>query len=423
MGPDGAMWFGIHSGTTYAVAIGRMTTSGAFTEFDPPQGWYPYPGFGGITKGPYGRLWFTVGEAMGSITTSGEMTIYGVRYPEIPNFPLGQAGAIVEGSDGNLWLSAHEAVGTCTTHWVCTGYEWSAGDSWLTEGPDGAVWFTGPCCNVGRISTDGVITTYAVPGAADTVPLSPIVTGSDGALWLSIPGQIVRMNTEGVVLSEYPLANPNAQAASVAAVPGGIWFSETEFQGAEPNRVALMVPLTASLAAEPTAFRPGDMVTLSGGGFAPGETVNLLYSAEIGKALPATATADPTGSFVVTGQAGPAPWGDGSVTALGQSSGKLGVADVMINPRLILEPNTGSVGDTITATGEGFIPGGYTAGELVWRDFGVLGSTTVGQFGQLTSFTFAIPPGAQPGEQQVIEEDSSAVAAAYVNVVASAPSQ
>src|SRR5712691_6897428 len=51
-GPDGNLWF-----TDYGqIAIGRITTSGAITEFPIPQGSQPE----GITLGPDGNLWFTM---------------------------------------------------------------------------------------------------------------------------------------------------------------------------------------------------------------------------------------------------------------------------------------------------------------------------------------------------------------------------
>src|SRR5580693_4192123 len=54
----------------------------------------------------------------------------------------------------------------------------------ITVGPDGALWFT-EVDRVGRITTGGVITDYAVHGVSDP---QGIVTGPDGALWLAESG-------------------------------------------------------------------------------------------------------------------------------------------------------------------------------------------------------------------------------------------
>ena len=77
-GPDRALWFSESIGNT----IGRLTTTGSFTEFTlPTAGSQPK----GIAVGPDDALWFTEAEAdrIGRITTEGE----------IDEFPLPLAGA------------------------------------------------------------------------------------------------------------------------------------------------------------------------------------------------------------------------------------------------------------------------------------------------------------------------------------------
>jgi hypothetical protein len=138
---------------------------------------------------------------------------------------------------------------------------------------------------------------------------------------------------------------------------------------------------------------------------------------------------------VITGQAGPAPFGDNSISATGQSSGKLGVATVMVNPRLALEPNSGSIGDTIIANAGGLpaSPAIHFYWRNPWTSLGVAGNDPAGR---VTGFTFTIPAGALPGEQTVIASPYSlfagdgappptpnGIVGAYVTVVASSPSQ
>jgi len=426
-GSDGALWFTLYIGQQ--EAIGRMTTSGVFTEYLSRFGGV---GPSGITSGPTGDLWFTGPAWLGSITTSGGMVekyMAGEHPPE---------GPIVTGSDGNLWLAVYDGIARCTTQFVCTVYPVADVATSLAEGGDGAVWFTAGCptftsgCNIGRITTEGVITYYPVPNSAGATTLSSIVAGRDGALWFGLPGQIVRMNTQGQVVSAYPLPNYDAQPGSLAQAEGGIWFSETELDGSG-RQIGFLAPLSASLAAEPSSFRPWDNITLTGSGFTPGETVNLLYSNDLGKTLPPTTIADSTGSFVVSGQAAPAPFGDGSVSAFGQSSGKLGVAGVVVNPRLILDPSSGSAGDTITASGAGF-----GINEIVyfyWKAPGAdvatyMGTATADALGLLKGYILR-PQGL--GEQLVIATpysnfrtappEPNGIGHAYFDVLAAAPSQ
>jgi virginiamycin B lyase len=87
-GPDNAFWF-LDAGNN---AVGRMTLSGAVTE-------YPIPTANSapqnIAVGPDGRMWFTELNAakLGSITTSGAITEYvladGTRPQGIASTPPG----------------------------------------------------------------------------------------------------------------------------------------------------------------------------------------------------------------------------------------------------------------------------------------------------------------------------------------------
>src|SRR5690348_13489554 len=57
VGPDGALWFTETAGNN----IGRITTSGAITEYPAPTTPFNYsPGY--IVTGPDGELWFTTGD-------------------------------------------------------------------------------------------------------------------------------------------------------------------------------------------------------------------------------------------------------------------------------------------------------------------------------------------------------------------------
>jgi len=51
-------------------------------------------------------------------------------------------------------------------------------------GPDNAIWFTGyDSTEIGRITTDGMLTKFAVPTSAG-VPYH-IIAGPDGSLWFT----------------------------------------------------------------------------------------------------------------------------------------------------------------------------------------------------------------------------------------------
>ena len=135
--------------------IGRITTSGTFTEFPiPTSDTKPV----GIAAGPDGALWFTqeLGNSIGRITTTGTVT----------EFALATANSFPR---------------------------------FITAGPDGALWFTELRSNkIGRITTAGVITEFTVPTASSR-PWG-ITTGPDGALWFTeINGNKIGRITTGAL--------------------------------------------------------------------------------------------------------------------------------------------------------------------------------------------------------------------------------
>lgn len=92
-GPDGNLWFVENTGN----AIGKMTTSGAITEYALPNGGSrPWQ----ITTGPDGNLWFTEqdGNRIGKMTTGGSITEYSLPGGSNP-------WGIVVGPDDNLWVT------------------------------------------------------------------------------------------------------------------------------------------------------------------------------------------------------------------------------------------------------------------------------------------------------------------------------
>lgn len=220
-GPDGNLWV-----TDEASKIDRITPSGAVTRYQVPTiNGYP----SGITVGPDGALWFTeyIGNKIGRVTTAGIVT----EYP-IPTVGSGPTGITAAG--GSLWFTefGSSKIGQMSTagvvvaeYYVPTPFAQPDG---ITAGPDGAVWFTEFYGNkIGRITTAGVITEYPVP----TVNGGPVgITASpDGALWFTEynnVGAIARITTAGLI-TEYAVPTASSQPDAIAVGPdGGLWFGE-----------------------------------------------------------------------------------------------------------------------------------------------------------------------------------------------------
>lgn len=222
-GPDGALWY-----TEFRDRVGRITTSGAVTEFTlPPCGATCTPHPAGITAGPNGVLWFTdAGDSrVKRMTPAGAITSYG---PFVV-----QVGDIVVGPDGALWFTGpdtagpNDHIGRITTTGAITafplpiyprptfnGYN-NLSPSSITTGPDGALWFTATRVNViGRITTGGQVTLYALPpapGTDDVWVTRSITTGPDGALWITTRRAVVRA----------VVSMPSVIDVQVAIRPGG----------------------------------------------------------------------------------------------------------------------------------------------------------------------------------------------------------
>ena len=167
-----------------------------------------------------------------------------------------QPYGIVTGSDGALWFSESNGIkiGRITTSGVMTEYALPSMLTYgrpnhITSGPDGALWFSN-CCTInngmelnwiGRMTTSGTVTEY--PLAANESPMG-ITSGPDGALWIADPvgDDIIRMTTSGSISAQYPLVNTANPFGIVSGPDGALWF--TEQQGNKIGRITTSGSLT-----------------------------------------------------------------------------------------------------------------------------------------------------------------------------------
>jgi virginiamycin B lyase len=172
-GPDGSLWFVERYGK-----IGRITTTGAITEFSIPGG-----GPAGITVGPDGALWFGAvgGDFVGRITTSGTIS----KFP-LPN-GAGPFG-VATGADGNLWITEYygDRIARMTTSGAFIEYALTTGSlpRGIVAAPDGNLYFTeSGTGKIGQITTAGAIVELSIPTANRTP--TGIAVGPDGNLWFT----------------------------------------------------------------------------------------------------------------------------------------------------------------------------------------------------------------------------------------------
>jgi streptogramin lyase len=97
----------------------------------------------------------------------------------------------------------------------------------ITNGPDGALWFTEPDANrIGRITTSGTITEFTTSGTPES-----IAPGPDSTIWFTQCGsnQVGQIATTGGTVYESHIPTANAGLYNITADPrGGFpWFTET----------------------------------------------------------------------------------------------------------------------------------------------------------------------------------------------------
>lgn len=277
LGPDGDVWFTEGN----AGKIGRVTTSGVFTEYGGAA--QPY----GLAVGPDHNLWFNnhaagpagCGDLLGKFTiasrsitnftlsndyclnvpvsgpdgnlwvpinadstTIASVDVVKVNGTVIASYPIASnpypIGNITFGPDGNFWIGepADSKIAKMTPAGAVTEFPIASDPIDETSGPDGNVWFTEQGNYIGRITPSGVLSEFPVPTASSGLVF--IRTGPDGNLWFTenAANQIGRITPRGKI-TEFGLT-PSSEPLSITAGPDGdVWFTET---GA--NKIAKFKP-------------------------------------------------------------------------------------------------------------------------------------------------------------------------------------
>ncbi len=290
-GPDGNLWFT----DSESHGIVKMAPSGKIeTEYSLPEG---YSGAGKIIAGPEKEkaLWFTFGGGIGKITTSGTITEYKREHG---------ISAITVGPDGNLWFvestgeTEYKIVKMAPSGKVEGEYAIPLveGEKYyfmggITAGPEkeNALWFTLRSFykgfgRIGKITTSGTITEYALP--FESAP-SGLTVGPDGNLWFT-EGEgpekkswVGKITTSGTA-TEYSLPEGSKPLYITAGSDGNLWF--TESGTSKVGKVTTSGTVTEY--AQPAGSDPNEITV--------GPDNNLWFTdyltSEIGKIVLATAT-------------------------------------------------------------------------------------------------------------------------------------
>ena len=189
---------------------------------------------------------------LGGSAASGKITEYAISQPHEPRvraFPIW----ISNGPDGALWFTERGwgILGRITTDGSITYPQYSLkvkgdGPSWhpqvVTTGPDGNLWATAGTLRTYRQESRGVpdrygsIRSMTPSGEVVVVTHLPtmfsdargIVVGPDNKIWfVERRGAIGKMKDDGKLLHEYSLENGNAAYSIVVGPDQNLWFGET----------------------------------------------------------------------------------------------------------------------------------------------------------------------------------------------------
>jgi len=133
-----------------------------------------------------------------------------------------------------------------------------------------------------------------------------------------------------------------------------------------------------------------------------------------------TLTADASGAATGMTKMPGIPYGTDLLYAMGQSSGLFGAALLSVTPKLSMNPNTGTVGNTVVAQGFGF--GAGETVQVYWDNpRQLLGTATANSYGILNQgagLTFTIPTSATTGPNAVfgVGEATKAVGKGRITV-------
>jgi len=212
-GSDGNLWY-----ATGDAFLGRVSPSdGSVTLFPIPSA----PQAGRLASGPDGNIWFMTSAGVSSFSPR-RHTVRDIPIPD-----LGFGTDLTAGPDGAVWVLASLNIFRVTVHGHVTAFPVpvdSLNGSHIAPGGDGNVWFNGGGLYglhaLDRITRTGVITRFPV-----NTPGFPygLTEGFDGALWFTAngagPGEnnIGRMTTAGIasIVVQLPdSTSPPGQAPS-----------------------------------------------------------------------------------------------------------------------------------------------------------------------------------------------------------------
>lgn len=279
-GPDGKIWFTVQQ-YDGGGQIGNIDNAGNITQYPIPVRAYPWD----ITVAPDGLLWFvdTRNSVIGSVTTSGVITTYSAQ----------AYGSLTSGPQRAIWFAGGSGLGRVAHNGKITYFSLPYKVLAVTHGPDGNLWFTngqitedprladiptGPTI-IGSMTPSGSYTIYTVPGA--TGEGVGITSGNDGNVWAliengSAPAMIVRVKPATGEMKVFTLPGDILGVDNnriISAPSGELWYTRNS---AAPTQYIGRISLTGQIY-ERLYPTPDRFISFLGG-LAYGKDGNIWFS-------------------------------------------------------------------------------------------------------------------------------------------------
>jgi len=241
-GPDGALWFNEENG----FAVGRITTTGAITEFPVPRASYSANGDGPTTiVSSGGNLWTlaNVGSTIDEVSPAGTVT---QEYQDLDQ----SATNLAPDSVGGVWATSLAGAGggpvsgglfrvdppTGTVrNYRDPRFSGQFQPVPIVAGPNGTAWFADGGAAIREIDNAGKVTAIQIHGSGSMLVTS-MAFDRNGDLWFTeyVPGGGFVSSTKGAI-GEIPAGSTTATltrlpgnetpGSMILGSDGGIWFT------------------------------------------------------------------------------------------------------------------------------------------------------------------------------------------------------
>ncbi|GAA2170830.1 hypothetical protein GCM10009846_02540 [Agrococcus versicolor] len=234
-----------------------------------------------------------------------------------------------------------------------------------------------------------------LPGGGDVT-----VTFRDGSgTVVGAPVVISTVATDGTIDGSFTVPAGTAPGDLVA----------TAVQDGDQALDTLTVAVEPFVTVTPDTARPGDVVTVGGGGWTDGTPVSVVFTDEDGVEIGEELTLTPTGGVISGTFAVPAGVDAGTLTATATQGADDDTAEleVTLAPTVSVSPDQLHVGDVLTVGGTGWDPASPVTVTVEDAD-GVVGTfpLTPNAGGVITG-TFTIPAGTELGDLTITAEQGA----------------